>query len=117
GNFDSYALSYYPEYTIAVWFGANDKPISNSITGASCCDIIMRIFRDADIDTSTPFTMPKSVAYFDVDYNELSQSHEVYLADPLLQQRYRVSTLLSKRHLPIRKDIDILDYYDEYMWE
>ncbi|MDE5593536.1 MAG: penicillin-binding protein [Clostridiales bacterium] len=117
GNYDCYAVAYTPDYTIAVWFGANDKPISNSITGASCCEVITRICGDAHIDTSTPFAMPDSVAYFDVDYNELSQSHEVYLADPLLQPRYRVSTLLSKRHLPIRKNIDILDYYDGYMWE
>lgn len=117
GNYDCYAVGYTPEYTFAVWFGANDTPISNSITGASCCDLISRICVDANIDTSVPFVMPDSVAYFDVDYNELEQSHEVYLADPLLQQRYRVSTLLSKRHLPIRKNIDILDYYEEYMWE
>ncbi len=117
GNYDCYAIAYTSDYTIAVWFGAKDIPISNSITGASCCDIITSICKNANINTSVPFVMPDSVAYFDVDYNELAQSHEVYLADPLLQQRYRVSTLLSKRHLPIRKNIDILDYYDEYMWE
>ncbi|MDE7406755.1 MAG: penicillin-binding protein [Clostridiales bacterium] len=117
GNYDCYAIAYTSDYTIAVWFGAKDEPISNSITGASCCDIITSICKNADINTTVPFVMPDSVAYFDVDYNELAQSHEVYLADPLLQQRYRVSTLLSKRHLPIRKNIDILDYYDEYMWE
>lgn len=117
GNYDCYAIAYTPEYTFAVWFGAKEKPISNSVTGASCCDIITRICKIANINTSVPFDMPDSVAYFDVDCNELEQSHEVYLADPLLQQRYRMTALLSKRHLPIRKNIDILDYYDSYMWE
>ncbi|MDE6200915.1 MAG: penicillin-binding protein [Clostridiales bacterium] len=117
GNYDCYAVAYTPEYTFAVWFGAKDKPIPNSVTGASCCDIITRICNNANIDTSVPFDMPDSVAYFDVDCNELVESHEVYLADPLLQQRYRMAALLSKRHLPIRKNIDILDYYDSYMWE
>ena len=117
GNYDCYAIAYTPEYTIAVWYGAGENLIPNSITGASCCDIIKTVCETAEIDTSVSFFMPDSVAYFDIDYKELSENHEVYLADPLLQQRYRFSTLLSKRHLPIRKDIDILDYYDSFMWE
>ncbi|MCH5155527.1 MAG: penicillin-binding protein [Clostridiales bacterium] len=117
GNYDCYGIAYTPEYTIAVWFGAKDKPIPNSVTGASCCDIIGRLCKTADLDTTEPFVMPNSVAYFDIDYKELAENHEVYLADPLLQPRYRVSALLSKRHLPIRKNVDILDYYDSYMWE
>nr|MDE5563149.1 penicillin-binding protein [Clostridiales bacterium] len=28
GNYDCYAVAYTPDYTIAVWFGANDNPIS-----------------------------------------------------------------------------------------
>ncbi|MCH5154225.1 MAG: penicillin-binding protein [Clostridiales bacterium] len=116
GNYDCYAVAYTPKYTIAVWFGAKDNPIPNSITGASCCDIIKNICDSGAIDTTEEFTMPNSVAYFDIDYRELSENHKVYLADPFLQPRYRVSALLSKRHLPIRKDIDILDYYDGFMW-
>lgn len=117
GNYDCYAVAYTTKYTLAVWFGAAEKPISNSITGASCCDIIGRICKDANIDTSSAFTPPQSVAYFDIDAKELSESHEVYLADPLLPKRYRHTALLSKRHLPIRKNVDILDFYDSIMWE
>ncbi|MDE7163871.1 MAG: penicillin-binding protein [Clostridiales bacterium] len=117
GNYDCYAIAYTPEYTFAVWFGSADDPISNSVTGASCCDIIKRVCADAKINTSAPFVQPKSVAYFDIDAKELSESHEVYLADPLLPKRYRHTALLSKKHLPIRKNIDILDYYDGFMWE
>ena len=117
GNYDCYSVAYTPEYTIAVWFGARDKLIHNSVTGASCCDIIKLVCKNGGIDTSAEFTMPDSVAYFDIDYRELAENHEVYLADPFLQPRYRVSALLSKRHLPIRKNIDILDYYDGFMWE
>lgn len=117
GNYDCYAIAYTPEYTFAVWFGATDEAIPNSITGASCCDVINSICKDAKINTSISFTPPQSVAYFDIDAKELSESHEVYLADPLLPKRYRHSALLSKRHLPIRKNVDILDFYDSFMWE
>lgn len=117
GNQDCYCIAYTPKYTIAVWFGATDGMIPNSVTGASCCDVINNVICSAGIDTSDAFDVPQSVAYFDIDLKELSQSHEVYLADPLLQKRYRCSVLLSKHHLPVRNNIDILDFYDSIMWE
>ena len=116
GNYDCYGIAYNPQYTIAVWYGAAENPIPNSITGASCCNIIKNLCASKEIDTTVNFEMPQSVAYFDVDLRQINETHEVFLADPLLQKRYRMSALLSKRHLPVRKNIDLLDYYDSFMW-
>ncbi len=118
GNYDCYGIAYTPEYTIAVWFGApTDGLIDNKITGASCCNIIKYICDNADMGTNGKFRMPDSVAYYEIDASELNKSHEVYLADPTLPARYRMRALLSKRHLPIRKSIDIIDFYDKFVWE
>lgn len=118
GNYDCYCIAYTPKYTIAVWFGANGTPIPNNVTGASCANIIKKLCDDNTIETDIEFKMPDSVGYYDVDVSELEDTHNVYLADPLLPRRYRRRTLLSKRHLPIRKSIDIFDFYDRYfMWE
>lgn len=117
GNYDCYCIAYTPDKTIAVWFGADGAPIDNGTTGASCCNIIKDMCRSGAIDTNNPFRMPDSVAYYEIDDNALRTAHEVYLADPLLPKRYRRRALLSKRHLPIRKDIDLIDYYDRSYWD
>ncbi|MCM1367359.1 MAG: penicillin-binding protein [Roseburia sp.] len=118
GNYDCYCIAYTPQYTIAVWFGADGTPIPNDMTGAACGNIIKKLCDGETIKTDTEFEMPDSVAYYDVDMNELDDTHSVYLADPLLPKRYRRRTLLSKKHLPIRKSVDIFDFYDRYfMWE
>lgn len=111
GNQDCYCIAYTPQYTIAVWYGAKDEPIDNKITGASCANIIKSLC-DEVIDADIEFTMPDSVAYYEIDDRELRESHEVYLADPFLPKRYRRRVLLSKKRLPIRKHIDYLDYFD-----
>lgn len=117
GNTDCYCVAYTPKHTVAVWFGARDgEYIDNSITGASCCNIIEDMCKSGAIDTTQDFTMPDSVAYYEIDERELNSSHEVYLADPLLPKRYRKRVLLSKKHLPVRKDIDLIDYYDKLYW-
>lgn len=117
GNSDCYCIAYTPNNTIAVWFGGMQSKIKNSITGASCCGIIKNIIDHGSIDTSAEFEMPHSVAYYEVDANALNDSHEVYLADPMLPKRYRLRSLFSKRHLPVRKSLDIIDFYDRYIWE
>lgn len=117
GNYDCYCIAYTPTRTVAVWFGAKDKPLDNSVTGASCCKIIKELCDNGIIETDETFVMPDSVAYYEIDATELSDSHEVYLADPILPKRYRRRALLSKRHLPIRKNIDIIDFYDRIAWE
>lgn len=117
GNSDCYCIAYTPSVTIAVWFGGMQAKIKNSITGASCCGIINAIVERGAIDTNAEFTMPNSVAYYEVDGNALNDSHEVYLADPMLPKRYRLRSLFSKKHLPVRKSLDIIDFYDRYIWE
>lgn len=116
GNIDCYCVAFTPEYTIAVWYGAETESIPNNITGASCCDIIKLLVQGDVISTEHTFKMPQSVSYYEIDGQELETTHEVYLADPLLPKRYRYKTLLSKRNLPVRKDADIMDYYEEIMW-
>lgn len=116
GNYDCYCIAYTPANTIAVWIGANEKPLDNKITGAYCCNMIVDMFNDGALRADKRFTVPKSVAYYEIDNYELENSHEVYLADPLLPGRYRRRALLSKRHLPVQKSIDIIDYYDEIFW-
>lgn len=117
GNYDCYCIAYTPQYTIAVWIGADETPIDNDITGAWCGNIVKALCDGETIKTNEPFEMPDSVAYFDIDTKELSETHNVYLADPLLPKRYRYRALLSKRHLPIRKSIEIFDFYDRYLWD
>ena len=117
GNDDCYCIAYTPDVTIAVWYGGIKSKIKNSITGASCCDIINYLIKSGAIDTSEDFSMPDSVAYYEVDGNALKDRHEVFLADPMLPKRYRIKSLFSKRHLPIRKSLDIIDFYDRYIWE
>lgn len=116
GNIDCYCIAYTPKYTVAVWFGADEQLLDNGVTGASCCKIICKLCDDGVIGTDESFKMPDSVAYYDIDGDELNTSHEVYLADPLLPQRYRKRVLLSKRFLPVRKNIDIIDYFDKFIW-
>lgn len=117
GNSDCYCIAYTPSATIAVWFGGEQSKMKNSITGASCCGIINTVIDHGAIDTSEEFKMPNSVAYYEVDGNALNESHEVYLADPILPKRYRLRALFSKKHLPVRKSLDIIDFYDRYIWE
>ncbi len=118
GNLDCYCVAYTPKNTVAVWFGARDgSVIPNKITGASCCDIIKYMCDRGAIETDKQFTMPSSVAYFEVDEKTLRETHEVYLADPLLPKRYRSRELFSKRHLPIQRSYDIMDYLDRYYWD
>ena len=113
GNTDCYCVAYTPNITIAAWIGAkNDKKIDNSVTGATCAKIIAKLISDADIKTDIEFTRPNSVSYYDIDAQELEKSHTVYLADPLLPKKYRRRVLLSKKHLPIRKSVDYLDFFD-----
>ncbi|MCH5161365.1 MAG: penicillin-binding protein, partial [Clostridiales bacterium] len=116
GNYDCYCVAYTATNTIAVWLGADQNPIDNNITGASCAKIIKKLFDDGVLSSAEKFSMPDSVAYYEIDNRALRDSHEVYLADPLLPKRYRTRVLLSKRHLPIRKNIDYIDYFDEYYW-
>lgn len=117
GNYDCYTIAYTPDYTIAAWLGAQNEPIPNNVTGATCCNLINNVCKNGQIPTDKQFAAPQSVAYYEIDGKELNESHEVYLADPLLPKRYRYKTLLSKRYLPIRKNIDLIDYYDRFMWE
>lgn len=118
GNYDCYCIAYTPKNTVAVWFGATpESPIDNSVTGSACCDIIKALYECGLMDVSEAFTMPESVSYYDVDASELRENHEVYLADPTLPKRYRLRALLSKRFLPIKKSIDIIDYYDKFLWD
>lgn len=117
GNLDCYCVAYTPKNTVAVWFGARSGSyIPNNITGASCCNIIKYLCERGALDTSTHFRMPESVAYFEVDDKTLRETHEVYLADPLLPKRYRTRELFAKRHLPIRRSYDIIDYFDKFYW-
>ncbi len=116
GNYDCYCLAYTVNHTVAVWFGAKDKPIDNSITGASCAKLIKTLFDDGAITGNEKFKMPDTVAYYEIDNKQLRESHEVYLADPLLPKRYRTRVLISKKHLPIRKNVDYIDFFDEYYW-
>lgn len=111
GNIDCYCVAYTPEYTIAVWYGAKDKPIDNKITGAACANTIKALCTEV-ISADIEFSMPDSVAYYEIDDRELRETHEVYLADPFLPKRYRRRVLLSKKRLPVRKHIDYLDYFD-----
>ena len=117
GNRDCYCVAYTPSHTIAVWFGSNKGTIDNKITGATCCNIVKKLCDAEVINTTAEFAFPDSVAYYDIDAEELRTSHEVYLADPVLPRRYRLRTLLSKRHLPIRNQIDIIDFYDRFIWD
>lgn len=117
GNHDCYCIAYTPSVTIAVWFGSDETPLDNGITGATCCDIICKMCEDGVIDTSVSFDMPSSCGYYDADARELSLSHEVYLADPCLPKRYRMRALFSKRHLPLRNTIRYIDYFDRLDWE
>ncbi len=117
GNTDCYCVAYTPKYTIAVWIGANEKPLDNKITGASCAKIIADLVDLCDLQSEKSFVMPQSVAYYEIDGLELRENHEVYLADPSLPKRYRLRELLSKRNLPIRKNVDIIDYFDGFIWE
>ncbi len=112
GNTDCYCIAYTPKYTFAVWIGAIDKKINNSVTGATCAKMIAELINTSDIQTDEAFARPDSVAYYDIDGQELENSHEVYLADPLLPKRYRRKVLLSKKHLPIRKSVDYIDFID-----
>lgn len=117
GNRDCYCIAYTPVYTIAVWYGSEDNvPIENSMTGATCSADIAELSKLCDLGTDKEFAMPDSVAYYDIDDLELRTTHNVYLADPLLPQRYRRRALLSKHCLPVRKDIDIIDYFDREIW-
>lgn len=116
GNTDCYCIAYTPLVTIAVWFGSDEELIDNSITGSSCCKIVKLLCDDGFISTAETFEMPNSVGYYDIDDLELRSSHELYLADPLLPKRYRRRALLSKNNLPIRKNIDYIDYFDGYDW-
>ncbi len=116
GNYDCYCVAYTPEYTVAVWFGSNEKPLDNKVTGATCCNIITSMFDDGALRADKRFAVPQSVAYYEIDDYELNDSHKVYLADPLLPPRYRRRVLLSKRHLPVQKSIDIIDFYDGLFW-
>lgn len=117
GNYDCYCIAYTPSHTIAVWFGSNGKPLDNNITGATCSNIIAEIFNSGALRANKKFNVPQSVAYYEIDDYELKNSHKVYLADPLLPRRYRQRALLSKRHLPVQKSIDIIDYYDGLFWD
>ena len=116
GNTDCYCVAYTPEYTFAVWFGADEKLLDNKITGASCATVIRDIINSCGLKSES-FDMPQSVAYYEIDGLELSENHEVYLADPSLPKRYCRRELLSKRNLPIRKNVDIVDYYDSFIWD
>ncbi|MBD5131714.1 MAG: penicillin-binding protein [Clostridiales bacterium] len=119
GNYDCYCIAYTPSNTVAVWFGAKDNEhlIDNKITGAKCSEIIKMLCDTKIIKTTEQFEMPQSVAYYDIDYTALNDMHEVYLADPMLPRRYRYKAVLSKRHLPVKRSIDIIDYYDYYSWQ
>lgn len=116
GNRDCYCIAYTPINTIAVWFGAKNELIPNDITGATCCGIVKQLCDSKCIKTDVAFEMPSTVAYYEIDLTELNDNHNVFLADPLLPKRYRRRALFSKRHLPIRKSIDIIDYYDRFLW-
>ncbi|MDE7463482.1 MAG: hypothetical protein K2M48_00490, partial [Clostridiales bacterium] len=91
--------------------------IDNTVTGASCGNIIKNLCDNGVIRTDLDFKMPNSVAYYEIDDKVLRESHEVYLADPLLPKRYRRRELLSKKNLPIRKNIDLIDYFDQMNWD
>ena len=117
GNRDCYCIAYTAKHTIAVWFGAHEGcTIDNSITGAACCNIIKNLCSKGVIPTDTDFEMPQSVAYYEADAKTLADTHEVYLADPMLPKKYRIRSPFAKRFLPIRKNIDIIDYMDEAYW-
>lgn len=117
GNTDCYCIAYTPEYTIAAWIGADGKPLDNTVTGASCAKIIADLIYSCGIRSEKSFVMPQSVSYYEIDGLELRENHEVYLADPALPKRYRRRELLSKRNLPIRKNVDIIDYFDGFIWD
>ncbi len=115
GNYDCYCIAYTKTHTVAVWFGAIDN-LDNTITGSTCCDVIKELFASGAMH-SDKFVPPDSVGYYEVDDLALRNEHEVYLADPMQLKRFRRTALLSKRHLPIQKNIDIIDYFDRMFWE
>lgn len=105
-NTDCYSLAYTTADRMAVWFGnysmEKEYHLEGGNNGGTYATMMLKSICDSLYKDSHPtsFTIPKSVAEYDIDEIKLKEEHKVYLADNSIPDRYKSTALFSTRYLP-----------------
>lgn len=101
GNTDCYCVAYSPDYTVAVWCGASEGKIDNSITGSTCASLVGAAF--TSLGEQRAFTRPSTVVEMDIDARTLNSTHKIVRAPKLLAKRYRLRAEFAGKFAPKEK--------------
>lgn len=99
GNSDAYCIAYTPNYTIAAWYGNEDKKMNNTITGGGFPTILAKEILLL-LDDKTIFNIPENIVKLKIDNKELMLNHKVLLADNKIQEKDKKTATFSKDNLP-----------------
>lgn len=105
-NSDAISVAYTSSHTMGVWFGntsnAQEYELSSKNNGGTYATYVIRDMFDNIYQNEIPtkIIQPDSVIQVDIDVNELTNNNIVKIACESCPDRYKIKTLVSKRHLP-----------------
>lgn len=107
GNSDAWCLSYTSNYSLCVWYGAqNGANMSTNVTGGSYPAMASRYVWES-IPAPDCFDVPDGVISADIDTYARQNSHIMKLAGENTPMYYRKSELMNAKYAP-----DYSDYFD-----
>lgn len=91
GNFDSWCMTYTPEYTVCVRYGGEDNEVQNRVktTGGGKPTALTRAFLQTIGCDDRYFTKPNAVVYKEIDLYAREKEHTLYLANVNTPKLYR----------------------------
>lgn len=117
GNSDVWNVSYTPEFTLCVWFGATKiSELDNSVSGANGPTVMARnIYKKMDLKKKK-FAMPSSVTYAEISEMEYLENNKILLSNANCPDRFKIKTLFETNNIPKEKST-MFDEIDDFSIE
>jgi len=117
GNSDVWNVSYTPDNTLCVWFGATKIPaLDSSVTGANGpTALAQEIYKKCNFKNKN-FTKPESVKSLDINEVEYLENNKILIAKENCPDRYKIKSLFAVDNLPTEMS-SMFDEIDEFKIE
>lgn len=117
GNSDAWNVSYTPDNTICVWFGATKiSALDVSVTGANGPTALTQNIYEKCNFKNKSFTKPNSVKSLEINEVEYLEYNKLLLAKENCPDRYKIKSLFSIDNLPTETST-MFDEIDDFSLE
>lgn len=99
GNSDAYCIAFSPQYTVAVWCGAQDGLMPNDISGGGLPTRIASDIFD-ELSDDMEFLFSDEIKYLEIDNCALKRDKKILLADDSVAEINKKSVPFNKRYAP-----------------